>query len=118
MRDDTYNGWSNRETWLINLWMSNDQGSDEWTRETAAECLADAMADIGDDATDDDRATARHAAIDDMAGRIESLHDDAVGDATGLHGVLNDLLTGALARVDWREIAENYIDEAISEVTP
>ena len=25
-----YNGWSNRETWLVNLWLSNDMGSYEF----------------------------------------------------------------------------------------
>ena len=23
---DTYNGWKNRETWLVNLWLTNEQG--------------------------------------------------------------------------------------------
>ena len=24
IEDDTYNGWKNKETWLVNIWLSND----------------------------------------------------------------------------------------------
>ena len=32
---DNYNGWANRETWALMLWIENDQGLSEWAREIA-----------------------------------------------------------------------------------
>jgi hypothetical protein len=37
MSDQEYNGWTNYETWLVNLWMDNDPGSQDYYRETAKE---------------------------------------------------------------------------------
>ena len=39
MNKNEYNGWYNYETWLVNLWMDNDQGSQEMWREHARESI-------------------------------------------------------------------------------
>ena len=33
MSEETYNGWTNRETWALNLWLTADHGLYEMTRE-------------------------------------------------------------------------------------
>jgi hypothetical protein len=103
MRDEKYNGWTNKPTWLVNLWMDNDQGTQERIRELAKECLDDAEGDEADAAAD-------------LALRLESMHDEGLTEIPGLStGVFSDLMTWALAHVNWREIAESWVDDAIEE---
>ena len=40
----SYNGWTNYETWVVNLWIDNEQGSQDFIRETAKEIYAEAKA--------------------------------------------------------------------------
>lgn len=38
MSDSTYNGWTNRETWLVNVWFNPESKSDvEFAREVLGE---------------------------------------------------------------------------------
>lgn len=37
---DEYDGWTNRETWALNLWLQNDEGFYEMTRERVREAVA------------------------------------------------------------------------------
>ena len=39
MTNKEYNGWYNYETWMVNLWMDNNQGSHEMWREIARESI-------------------------------------------------------------------------------
>jgi len=101
MSDNRYNGWTNYETWLANLWLTND-GS-EWLDEMALECLTDADGD-------------RDAAASALADIIEQQHDDYLAELTVGSGFFADLINAGLRSVDWREIAGNALIDI--EYTP
>ena len=43
--DSSYNGWTNYETWVVNLWLGNDEGSYNACRALAQRCFEEAAAD-------------------------------------------------------------------------
>lgn len=83
----TYNGWANYETWCVNLWLTNEQGSEETLRMLAQ----------------------MNASLSHRADCIRNyVFEDMPIDGASL---ATDLLQGALGAVDWREIAENHQDD-------
>jgi hypothetical protein len=105
MADTTYNGWTNYETWLVNLWMDNEQGSQEYFREKAREIYGGPRNPYRDHMT---RAADAGLAFADW---LKEYHEE---NGPALRGVYGDLLTAALSSVNWDEIARHYI-EAIEE---
>ena len=78
-----YNGWKNKETWLVNLW------------------LGDTFAVMQEDG---------HQI---SVGLIESVVQECIGDIDGKsveNGFLIDMLNCALGEIDYRELAANYAD--------
>jgi hypothetical protein len=45
MNDTTYNGWTNRATWLVNVWFNPESASDVDAAREALEDAADAVPD-------------------------------------------------------------------------
>ena len=94
---ESYNGWSNRETWLVALWINNDQGWQEMVHET----IRDAW-------------MAGHISADQSwkAGEmirenVEMIREESET-ATGA-SLFSDLLGTALARVDWDELGASFL---------
>ena len=103
MRNDErgYNGWTNYETWCVNLWIDNDEYLSgefaEWAREELESAIED----------DDDP---KPSAVYNLGERIKDYVEECQPEVTGMFA---DLLTSALQVVNWKEIAEYYIDATV-----
>jgi hypothetical protein len=96
-----YNGWTNYETWCVNLWLTNEEWSYNCWRERAQECF-----DQTDEAKalDDRRFDARLILADELKDSME----EAMPEVKGLWA---DLLLSALSEVNWHEIAAAFLDD-------
>lgn len=76
MNTERCNGWSNYQTWVIMLWLDQEY----WRERTNEACD-----------------------IYDLAAELKDMHTKYAPETTDVHEAL---LTEALDRVDWQEIAE------------
>jgi len=82
-----YNGWTNYETWLVNLW------------------YGDIFADMQNDGDDTSADALQDFVLDMMA------NDGALPES----GFAADILNAALREVDWEDLASHYEVEAEEE---
>jgi len=98
MQNEKYNGWTNYETWLFNLW-HDDAFTD------------DAQSAWDDADGDEEKAT------DALAQVIESFADEVTTQDTPTVGFIADIINAALRQVNFREIAAHYIAEVDRDTT-
>jgi hypothetical protein len=99
-----YNGWYNYETWLVKLWIDNEEGSSRYWDETAQEVYDESEAEHS--FTRDERATLT------LSDRLKDEFEEAQPEVTGFWA---DLLNAAMSEVNWHEIAEHYIADVEKE---
>lgn len=103
MEKKEHNGWYNYETWLANLWFDND-GTSESFREETQRILA------GTSGTEEER---RQEATRALADVIKSQVEESIPEGMGESGFFADLLNAALSEINYRSIAEHYVDEIV-----
>ena len=93
MKDEGYNGWVNRETWAMNLYLSNDEGFYNEVNE---------IVNNSDDKWDAEK---------DIKEYVEGL-EDMITDGEAGEGLINMFRDiGSLWRVNWEEIAGTWREE-------
>lgn len=101
---EKYEGWENRETWLVNLHLENEQSSYQYWVEQAQRCR-DSAADM--EQVRNNIWTEAKAAVFTFADQMKEELSDAIPvDSPSLYG---DLISTAFSHVEWNEIAENWL---------
>ncbi len=108
MTKNEYNGWHNYETWLLKLWQDNSEGDQSFWREQAEQCR---LAYPESTRTTGCHITARAARFNGRRELYENAAADLAEHGTGVTGFWQDLLSAALSEVNWREIADHWIED-------
>jgi hypothetical protein len=95
----SYNGYTNYETWAVSTWLDNERGSYFGWLNRAKELL------------EDDTETANTELAHEIRQHLDEFHP--LADSASLY---SDLLNAALAKVDWYEVAEGFIETAKEEL--
>lgn len=102
MQQDTYNGWSNHSTWLVKLWIDNDAMMQEYMTELA-QCYYGSSLPTP-------HQTRFDVATRELESVIEEIHQQAADELLPESGVMRDLMNSALDEVNWREIADSFME--------
>ena len=121
MSDETYEGWSNRETWALNLHISNNEGDYRYFVDQALELL-DAEMDE-EDATSDPKACSDAAwkfseALRDWTEQVFEMVTEIGGDYGSASDEAKMLVAdvGSHWRIDYLEIAQHWVQDAYDEI--
>lgn len=113
--DDTYQGWKNRETWALNLWLTNDQGLYEMTRERVSQALAAAILPGWAVGTAPGEFDVKRWKARAAGEAVKDFYDELTDPSEGLMTPENILVmvkdVGSDYRVDWDEIGAYWISD-------
>jgi len=84
----TYNGWSNRETWLVSLWLNNDEYNYRLFSEILEMKISSSI----------------------KAERLQELVEDQMYDLELGANLFSDLLSTSLSKVDWLEVIKANLE--------
>ena len=99
---ETYNGWTNYETWNYKLWMDND-GSEYWN-EQASDILKETESDNTFSAIEN----AAFILADQLKAECEDQLEQYMPDQAS---VFTDLLNSSINSINWDEIAKSILED-------
>ena len=109
---EEYNGWTNKATWLVKLWIDNDQGEQEEMLSHARWYLTLANEQAKGLANADKLATPEQRARWMLSASLKETFEIRAEPITHKASLSSDLMSWALAMVNWDEIAKSLIEDA------
>lgn len=97
---DGYNGWTNYETWCVNLWWNNDSGSQDALAEMARGCW--------ERAEPSELVSRSEVARQSLAEAIQEMVAENMPEMEA--SLYSDILKTALCDVNYREIANAALE--------
>ena len=114
--DTTYNGWRNVETWRVQLHLANDETYRGEVSTAARRYISDHPADASGPWGDLVLPWEDRKSFAELLREFVTFHavEDPVEDTWGQFR--GDVVSAALARVDWEQIAAHWLESARHEV--
>lgn len=114
MTDTTYNGWKNYETWLVTLWIDNDEPTQNAAREIAANVAEHNPSDgvvslLPGYWTNANVARWRNRKAGSAIREMLEEENGPLGMSE--NELAHDLIQSALDAVDWEEVGAHYAPE-------
>lgn len=101
----TYQGYTNYETFIVKVWIDNEQSTREWWLSLARRCLQNAVPS--------QYLSAQQNAEIELERLLKDSHQ-AEAERLPMAGVHADLMQAALEEVDWKSLSETLMEEALS----
>lgn len=93
MQQEKHNGWSNYETWCVNVWITTDTQCYNYIKDICGNSYC----------------------VEEFADTLKT-HFELISPDLG-NTLYADLLNAALSEVDWYEIADSFIKENTNDKT-
>jgi len=98
-----YNGWSNYETWLCNMWFNDFDFTYQMDLFDNCEDNCDVLDII------------ENYIMIFVKEHVEEYVEYSLP-PSDQHGFIHDMLNAAISEIDWRDIAEHYVDDVVDEL--
>lgn len=112
MNDNQVEGWTNYETWNLALWINNDQQVQNFWRAEAKKSLSK-VKEVRESFTKHEEASFLLA--DTLKDSIED--KNPLENLRSVNHFYKDILTAAIASVNWYEVAKSLIEDVLEDET-